>query len=561
MARRMRHLRRILVVLLLVFVLAAVAIGTWAWHYGGPWLDRTIRARLETAVRQASVDGYHFTMESVVADFRSGDVHIQGIVLRFDSALRDSLRNGVHDYLFAGETRSLELRGLSIWRVILKSEVHIRSIEVDEPVLDYTIGERRIHLQEPFQRLAKPGTKGAPLFKVDRIIVRDAQATMQDLSGHLPVLRASRLNVAVNDLRVSPLRGSHRSDLDVGSLDLAMDSLSTDLPGGYRLRSGSIHLSDQEGKGHVHHVTLQPNAQFDDKVRSTTLNISLDSLVLHGPDIAALIGEKTLHVRELVVHGMDLRATLNKNLPQGPLGPTRLPHLAFLELPFTILVDTVRLQDGSINYRERSDLTGLWGEIRFAALQGAFSGLRNVEVIANQGSVIDARIECLFMDTAILRANYNAPLDGNDAFSFTATLTDLPCTSLNQVTSNLLRLSLVKGSIEHLHLVMNGDNERAKGSMELAYSDLVTTVAANASRTQRRHMLGSIMDHILTPDMGGGLSDHRRRSVSIDRDLDRSLFTYIWHFTRTGIKRDIAPGVKERIGTLLRGEHKRQRDR
>ncbi|HRF82677.1 MAG TPA: hypothetical protein PL070_21630, partial [Flavobacteriales bacterium] len=77
---------------------------------------------------------------------------------------------------------------------------------------------------------------------------------------------------------------------------------------------------------------------------------------------------------------------------------------------------------------------------------------------------------------------------------------------------------MVKGSIDHLHLVMNGDNERAKGSMELAYSDLVTTVAANASSTQRRHMLGSIMDHILTPDMGGGLSDHRRRSVSIDRD-------------------------------------------
>ncbi|HRF82679.1 MAG TPA: hypothetical protein PL070_21640, partial [Flavobacteriales bacterium] len=102
----MRHLRRILVVLLVVFVLAAVAIGTWAWHYGGPLLDSTIRARLESAVREAAVDGYHFTMESVVADFRSGDVHIQGIVLRFDSALRDSLRNGVHDYLFAGETRS-----------------------------------------------------------------------------------------------------------------------------------------------------------------------------------------------------------------------------------------------------------------------------------------------------------------------------------------------------------------------------------------------------------------------------------------------------------------------
>lgn len=558
----MKWYTKLLLALLGILLIGAVWLALWARRDGQVWLDRTVRQRIEAAVDHAIVEGYHFRMDSLRTDFLSGDVHIAGIALTHVPALKDSLRNGVYDYLFAGETRMIELRGLSIWRAVLKGEVHLRSIDVEAPLLDYTIGERRVRLQEPFERLRKPGAKGPALFRVDHVIVRDAQASMEDLSGHLPVLRASGLNIDAAGVSVTHTGKRRSADLDVGLLDIAMDSLSTDLPGGYRLRLGAIALSDREQRGHVHHIALERTGQFAPTERTTALKVEVDSLTLRTPDIGALIGDKTLRVNELGLHGLRLLAELDKELPEPQRSPTLLPPAALLGLPFTILVDTVRIWNGAVAYHERSDATGLWGRVRFSALNATFSGLRNTGTPANASPVIEGRIECLFMDTARMQATYRAPLDGSDEFTFTATLNALPFASLDSLTSNLLRLSLVDGRVEHMHLAMNGNAEKARGTMELAYADLVTTVAANANSAQRRHMLGSIMDHILSPDKGGGLSDHRRRTVSIDRDVERSLLTYIWHFTRTGLKRDLTPGVKERITTLLRkdrSERKRRR--
>lgn len=550
--------RSLLLALFALIVVVAGVIAGWAWFYGRAWLDHTIRERIESTVRRATVEGYHFELDSLSAEFLSGDVRVIGIRLTYDSTLNDSLRHGVYDYLFSAHASNITLRGLSIWRAILKREVLLNVIEVDTPAFHYTIGDRRVALNDPFKRLSGDA-RPLPLLAVASIVVRGARARMNDLSGHLPVLRTSGLDIAANDLRVIRVGDRQRSYLSVGDVDIRMDSLSTDLPGGYRLRFGSTHLSDRTGRGSVQHIVLDQAAEHISEFSTARLTVSVDSLVFLRPDVSGLLGERALTMRSIHVHGMQLAAELDKALPDPPARPVLLPPAALLSLPYPIRIDSLRVIDSAVRYRERSDATGLWGMLTWDQLNATITGILNVPTARTEPSLIIADIACAFMDTAHLQAHYEARLDGSEEFTFTASLHDLPLTSLDSLTSNLLRLSLRSGSVEHMQLVMKGDADNARGSMQLDYADLVTTVAPTATIAQRRSMLGSVMDYVLTEERGGGLSDSQRRNVSIDRNKDRSLFTYIWHFTRAGLKRGLRPGVKDRVRTLLRKDRSERR--
>ncbi|HEY0976873.1 MAG TPA: hypothetical protein VGE21_05340, partial [Flavobacteriales bacterium] len=532
MTRPLRLVRTILFAFLGLLLLAGLAFSTWAYRDGQEWLDRTVRERIEAAVAKATVSGYHFRMDTLGTRFRSGDVLIHGIQLDHDSSLNDSLRAGVHEYLFAAQARTIALRGLSIWRAVLLREVHVRSIEVDGPLLQYTIGDHRVALKAPFERLKGSGSN-PPLFSVEVVIVRDARAIMQDLSGRLPVLNASGLDILAEAVNVTHTGNRRRADLHVGEVDLALDSLSANIAGGYRLHFGAVHLSDRMRRGRVRDISLHRTDPGPSKHRTTELGLHVDSIVFDAPDIGGLIADQALRMKALSVHGLDLEATLDKELPEGPLRPVALPPAALLALPFPVRIDSVHLVDNTLRYRERSDATGRWGTITFNALDATFSGIDNTPDRPQDATGIEGRISCLFMDTARLSAHYTAEVEGGQDFTFTATVQQLPFAALDTLTSNLLRLSLSSGTLDRMHLVMKGNERKARGTMDLHYTDLVATISEQATPAQRHSMFGSVMDHVMTADNGGGLSDRQKRSYSVERDQQRSLLTFIWHFTRS----------------------------
>lgn len=550
---------------LLILLLLLVAVGGVLYYRlttteGRQWLDRTVRERIEGTMHQAVVPGYHFTMDSLMTDLRSGDVHITGIELRFDSSLVDDLRAGTYDYLFAARTRAVTLQGLSIWRAVLLRELRIRSVVVEQPSLQYVVRNKRVRLDAPLKRLPTSSARPVHLFRFEHVEVNGADAVMLDVDGRLPSMRASGLHVQAGPVRISK-RGPDRTDLAMGPVDLRFDSLSTVIDGGYRLHIGPTFLSDHRRHGSITDIRLTPNTAVPPTIRTTVLDIRVDSLLLDAPALADLFADQALRVHKLSVHGMRLDAALDKALPEGPARPVTLPGQALLELPFDVAIDSLVLQRSSITYHESSDATGKWADITFNRLSAAFSGVSNTMDHLRDAPTIDGAIHCTFMDTAALMAQYHVQLDPSQRFHFEATVQHLPFHALNNVTGPLLRLELLGGDLRRMHLTMNGNDRKAHGTMDLDYAGLLTTVARDATNAQRHQLFGSVMDHVMAADSGAGLSDHRKRNYSILRDPDRSMFTYIWHFTREGLQRGLRPGVKERITSLLRKEREERRRR
>lgn len=556
-------MRWVLRILLLLLLLIALASGAAYLHLTSPkgrrWLDRTVRDRIERTVDQAVVDGYHFRMDSLATDPGSGDVHISGIELRFDTALVDQLRAGTHDYLFAARTDNIALEGLSIWRLLLFQEVSVHAIRVERPSLRYVVRNKRVRLDAPLQRLPDVGGPAVDLFLFDHIAVSGADALMQDIDGHLPALRATGLHVQAGPVRITaPAHG--RAHLAMGPVDLRFDSLTTVLNDGYHLRIGPTRLSDSHHTGIIQGIRIAPRAPQLPKA-GTMLDIGIDSITLQAPAIADLIADQAIRVHDLTIHGLTLDAALDKTLPAPTPHPTALPGAALLLLPYELAIDSMHIRRGTLHYRERSDATGKWAHIPFSRLSADLSGIANTMDHLRDQPELTGSVQAMFMDTARMTLTYRTGLGPDAPFVLDAGVGQLPLTALSDVTSALLRLDLLDGELHHFRMHMEGNDRRAHGTADIDYSGLRSAVASDATSTQRHRLFGALMDHVMAADSAAGLTDQRRRSFSIDRDPQRSVLTYIWHFTREGLQRNLRPGVRDRITTLIRQDREERRKR
>lgn len=560
-----RWKRRLLRVLAVLFLLLAAATA-WAWSWwslhGEAWLESTVRERIAGAVDRASVEGYLFSMEDLHTDARQGRLTVRGAELGFAPHLLDSLRNGDFRYLFAAQAERIELRGLSFWRLLLRNEFRVEAFELLEPELQYLIGGERVRLDDPFTRF-ETGGPGISLLSADTIVVRRASAVMQDLGNRLPALNVSGLDLECLGLRVtmSALHGGVR--LNVSGAELRLDSLNTRLADGSRLGMGEIRLSRQQRSGRMMHIKLEPDPSDTARAlseRIPVMKLGIDSIMLTGLDVDRLISEQVLNLGHLAMHGLRVEVALDKTLPAGSMERKPLPPEVLLATPFPIRIDTLSVADAEAVYDERDADTRRWGVVPFGSLNGRFLNITNRPELIEALGRIEGTFSGTVFDSAQVEGRYSAELDGSGRFSIAITLTDLPLARANSATQPLLRMQVRGGRLHRMELRMDGDDRRARGHMAMRYSGLLVRVEPGTPRELRHSMFGSVLETMLKEAYGGGLSADRERGFSLERDPNRSLITYIWHGTREGLARNLAPEAWDRMRSMLRTDAVQRRE-
>ncbi len=561
--RRRRVLLRLLVGLGLVLLLAGGGAGWWVYKHGEDWLEVKVRERIAQIIDDASVPGYTFSMNDLLVDTRTGHLQVTNVELDFAPELLDSLRSGHFRYLFAARVGRIELRGLSFWRLILRREFRVDAFEMLEPEISYLIGGERISLAEPLARLDQGASPPISLVLADTFLVRRAAAIVEDLRGDLPRLALGGLTVESRDVRITmgERRGGVR--LALGEAGLDFDSLRAQLPDGDRLHIGRTQLSRHGKRGLVEDLRLIPAEEDTTDLlrhRRPVVDLHMDSILLQGLDLDRLIAYQALHIEHFELRGTRVNVTLDKTLlPNEPVARS-LPTMALRDLAFDIRIDTVTILRASGSYRERDGDTHRWGEVPIEAIDGRFTHVTNIGLAIEEHPRIEGDFACVLFEEAILKGQYAAELDGSDRFTVTATVTDLPLKNLNGATRPLLRVQVNGGRMERMEFRMEGDNDRAKGTLMLNYSDLLVRVEPGTPREMRHSMFGSVIETMLKEAYGGGLSAERESKFSLDRDPHRSLITYLWHGTREGLARNLAPEAWDRMRLMLRVDAEQRRE-
>ncbi|HMN04456.1 MAG TPA: hypothetical protein PKD45_01915 [Flavobacteriales bacterium] len=540
--------------LALLAVLAAT--GWWVARHGEAWLQRTVEVRIHEAIDRASVPGYSFTMRDLRTDALNGSLMVTGAELRFDPRLLDSLHTGAYHYLFSAEADTIALRGLSLWRLLLKGVFKVDALVVAGPQLRYFTGPGRIDPADPFNRLA--GTGGGHLIRflsADTLRVNRAEALVQNLAWRLPALQVGGLALECTgaSMHAPGTRSGVRISVDQTSIHL--DSISTLLPDGSHLRTGAIALERAGGKGLLTGLRITPpplDTADTEALRSTRVALTVDSIQLFGLDLDRSISDQALLVQRAQVFNLKTVAALDKTRPDPPARFVQLPAMALDSLAFPVRLDTLDLLDAQVLYKEREPRTGRWGTVPFHGIQARFTGISNEEDPRARNRQIMGDLRFHLFGQAECQARYVANRDRRGRFTLDATLMDLPLTRIDTLTRSLLRMQVLSGELHRLRLHMEGNDNRARGTLAMHYSDLRFRVEPGTPAEERHQLFGSVLEAMLSESYGGGLSDDRERTFAVERAKDRSIFTYAWHATREGLLRNLMPEAKDRMRQMLR---------
>jgi hypothetical protein len=550
------RITRLLLPVGLVLVAALAGLGWWAKRHGKAWLDRKVEARVQEIIDRACVPGYSFTMESLDADAMHGSLHVVHADLRFEPGLQDSLKTGAYRYLFAAEVDTIALRGLSFWRLLLRGEFNVDAVVVSRPRFHYYTGPGHVDLADPFNRLADTGDGGlVRLLYADTIRVHHAGAIVQNEAWRLPALHVDGLDLECTGASIHAARTRSGVRLAIGDAHIHVDSIGAWLSDGSRLQVGSISLERNGGKGLINNVRITP-APLDSTdrtaLRTTRVAMTVDSITLRGLDLDRSISDEALRIQRTGLYNLRIAAELDKTRPEPPFRTVMLPAMALDSLPFAIRLDTLDLFHADIVYREREPRTGRWGEVPFQEVDGRFTGITNEEELKAQGTRLKGNLRFRIFGSGPATATFNAALDGSNRFTVDAEVPDLALTRIDPLTRALLRMEVRSGELHRLHLHMEGNDDCAKGSLAMSYTDLRFGVEPGAPAEVRHSLFGNVLDAMLSQTYGGGISADSERNFSVDRAKDRSVLTYAWHGVREGLLRNLVPEAKERMRTMLR---------
>lgn len=548
--------RRWLWMAALMLLAALSGTGWWAARHGEAWLERTVEARIHEAIDRASVPGYSFTMRDVRTDALNGGLLVTGAKLRFGPQLLDSLHAGAYNYLFAADADTIALRGLSLWRLLLKGEFKVDALMIAGPELRYLTGPGSIDPTDPFNRLGDAGGRGIIRFlSADTLLVHRAGAVVQNFAWQLPALHVGGLGLECTgaSLHAAGTRSGVR--ISVKETHIHLDSISTFLPDGSHLRTGAIDLERTGGKGLVTGLRITPpplDTADAGALRNTRVALTVDSIRLSGLDLDRSISDEALLIQSARIFNLRAVAALDKTRPEPPPRFVQLPPMALDSLPFPIRLDTLDLLEGHVLYKEREPRTGRWGTVPFHGIQARFTGISN-ERDRNAG---DRRIlgdmRFRLFGHADGQAQYTANMDKRGRFTLDAVVTDLPLLHIDPITRPLLRMQVLSGELHRLKLRMEGNDNRARGTLAMHYSDLRFRVEPGTPPEERHQLFGSVLETMLSESYGGGLSADRERTFAVERAKDRSILTYAWHATREGLLRNLVPEAKDRMRQMLR---------
>ncbi|MFT3886214.1 MAG: hypothetical protein QM724_12540 [Flavobacteriales bacterium] len=204
----------------LLWLLLLMAAGVAGYYGGHAWLERFVRERSVAIAEQACGPGSRITIDEVHIRLRSGLVRWTGVNIAQVQGPDDTTWTAERGLLISGHVDSIVVRGLSLWGLIARNTLHMRSFRVARPQLVLLSG----HQQDT------TATEAAP--QKDLLIHRIRIDSLLLDSGTVHLKRIGRNKSEV------------RSRIDLSTRGLRIDLADKRHPFAVRFADGALRLRD-----------------------------------------------------------------------------------------------------------------------------------------------------------------------------------------------------------------------------------------------------------------------------------------------------------------------------
>lgn len=532
MEQRRRNRRWPVVVLLLLALLVGAFI-----HFK----DRLATNALQQVAQLAEKGGHRITFGSVHVSLFDQHIRLDDldVVPLADTTREDStVRYTVH-------ADRIDLRGVDLMALLRRNVLHVGHIELHGPSVLHSFlprGVKAAHTDTV--RKTRPPGKGMALdvLRVDTLLIADATGRSQDRSADAPALAIGDLDLLITGIRmVADEQGRPVPAVDGVRLDL--HQAETHLKPFYTLTLDSVRIRIPQDTAMVFGVRFTPDVAPKEYHKLVDTQVELyravvDTLLLAGFDLSARLQDGAIRARELRAAGVTVDIHRDKTLPLPPVKPKPLLADRITAMHLPVQVDTIHVHRGSVTYHERLKPGADYGSIAFTHIDGLLTGFGNVP----QHNAPDLHlVGSTHVGHAQAQVDIRMPMQAAQAtVDVHVRLKGFPATDMNRMTDDLLHVTATDGIIHLVDLRMQGDNDRATGTIDMQYEDLAMQLGAQIKHAK---VLTKLANTAVRSSNMPGDKGYRKGRFTVEKPVDAGVFKYIWISLRTGMMEVLLPDM------------------
>ena len=509
------------IIILLAVVAIAVAAFIGVRSYVFDRLDVSIQKRLTSL----TVSGLNVRYDSLSVDWWDNVIKVQNLVLE---------KNAYDTTCTYPEFISVDLvraEGIRLLQLIFRNTLSVESIYLDAPHIVLR-GKSLFELDSASEK------ENEFTLLADHVHVREGNFTYTD-SAACQVVSEVTMDLSVAGLMLDfHVDGRLKYEAEI----LTMDDAEIEMPQDYysfhvsamkmnflerALAVDSVRIIPSYGKiafGRKHGFEIDRFEGLIPFFRATNFSLSFDDTTM----VKASTAEIQLYLK--VFRDKRLRFVVAKKL---------LPVAQIRNLPFSLVLDTLRITKSYVSYEEIAEGTDEPGRVFFDNLYAQFANINNT---SRQGAMkLEARSNLLGHGAINLFATF--PLAENTRSSVAGALEDFSLPEINPMLLPTTRMKVESGKMKRLSFNFTFNAVRADGEVEMNYEDLKLVTFKDEDKSkgedlEKDNFKTFIMNtFIFRKNMDEDVPEEERTgTIMYMRDDARSIFNFWLKSVLSGIK-------------------------
>lgn len=548
-------------ILIFTSILIVLLVGGAIFYFN--WRHNFLRRDLPQLVFLKSDSLYSISYGDVYIDELNGEIIIEKLLLRPDSTHTTEPGEGLPRTMLEVYVPRMHMTGLHTDKAMMNEEVIARKLELTQPIVTLYRNKNKEQAESTSGVVSSHDIYKAILrnllrIKIDSLLIDRGRYHMVNWRSRDTILTCSSVTVSLFDLNISDSTSRDTSRvLFAKKALLSVDKLKIPNDAGlYNYRISSVELNSEQRVLTAKTLAIDPTlgeAEFARKLgrQGDRFDINFSNARFTNIDVNQVL-DGNLVAGNLTIKEGTIKIYRDKNYPRNNVNKIgRFPQQLLMKSGTAISLGRIDINSGFIEYKEKSNLTGNTGKIRFNNSVISISNFSNrvKDLQANPVCLVNLRAQ--FLDVIPLNINLHLyPVHEQGKFTATGNLGSASALVLNQLLKPLGLANIESGQLNGCSFHIDGNNYGSNGTVRLLYNNLKVKLLAKDGTTgeyKSKKFASMLANAALKDENPKKNKPVRVAQFSYKRNPYKGFFNLVWKSIFTGVQQTVGIEAKEEV--------------
>jgi len=421
-------------------------------------------------------------------------------------------------------------------KLIKNNELKIGKIKVIQPDLNLYFLNRSTQPKKDKDQSSNPN------FNLDGFEIRKMKVNLHLKNGNS--IKIDQLDFKIDHPKINPdLIPDFAQAITYKDIDISLNNISiSNSKSVYNISLKDIEIGKNFKSIWIKGFKMDPKYDKLNFAKKHTYQIDrfvidLDKIEIQNLDLNRFLNDKILSIQNINISGLNMEVYRDKGFPFNYSNFPKLPQQQIRGINQLIEIENIHLEKAHIVYLEKVEDATKTGRVDFENLQAQITHFGNTEKwIQNEEFKVNAQTN--IYGEVPLYAQMNFPL-GSNTFYVSGQIKSAPMHHFNAITMSNAGVEIKDGKIDKIDFNFKANNQSSSGEIAFLYNELQIDILKEkeSGEIKERKFINFLVNSIFLPKQNPNKKGEEYHGViNFDRDINKSVFNYLWKSVFSGIK-------------------------